>query len=144
MDPLTRLLIETFGMPETLSPAPPAQSAVIPLNFYETRGEMIIELSLAGYAREDVTAKINGHIVHITAVPRIYEGFQESKVFSHNFAHVGLSRDLELPDYLDSTNVQVSMADGLLRIKVPRRPEVVQSLDIESHHDQYMVDYDGA
>lgn len=147
MDPFTRLFMEAFGMPLSQSTmAGQINSGIlnIPINFYETRNDIVIELGLPGYAREDVEVSINGRRLHLIAKPRASEGFLESKVYSHNFAHVNLDREIELPDYLDTSSVQVSMNDGLLRVVVQRRSEEEQKLTISEHIDQYLRDEDGA
>lgn len=117
----------------------------IPINFYETRNDVVIELGLPGYTREDVEVSINnGRRLKLIAKPRTYEGFLESKVYSHNCAHVSLDREIELPEYLDTSSAQVSMADGLLRVVIQRRSDAEQKLTISEHADQYLKDSDGA
>jgi len=146
MDPFTRLFMEAFGMPLSQTVTGQINSSVlhIPINFYETRSDVVIELGLPGYAREDVEVSINGRRLRLLAKPRASEGFLESKVYSHNFAHVNLDREIELPEFLDASNVQVSMNDGLLRVVVQRRNEEEQKLTISEHTDQYLRDEDGA
>jgi HSP20 family molecular chaperone IbpA len=138
--------MEAFGMPFSQTVTGQINSSVlqIPINFYETRNDVIIELGLPGYAREDVEVSINGRRLKLIAKPHASEGFLESKVYSHNFAHVNLDREIELPEFLDASNVQVSMNYGLLRVVVQRRNEEEQKLTISEHTDQYLRDSDGA
>lgn len=143
MDPFARMFAEMLGVPVPQSVST-GQSHVntlsIPVNFYETRENVIIELGLPGYSREDLEVSIHGRRLHLVAKSRKCETFQESKVHSHNFGHVDLDRDLELPDYLDTSNVNVSMNDGLLRLVVQRRSDEVQKLPILTHIDQHFQD----
>ena len=147
MDPFTRLFMEAFGMPlsQTVVGQTNSNTLHIPINFYETRNDVVIELGLPGYTREDVEVSINnGRRLKLNAKPRASEGFLESKVYSHNFAHVILDREIELPEYLDTSSAQVSMNNGLLRVVVKRRGEAEQKLTISEHTDQYLQDSDGA
>lgn len=148
MDPFTRFFMEALGMPSPFSQNVTGQTSSsilnIPVNFYETRNDIVIEFALPGYTREDVEVSINGRRLKLVAKPRVSEGFLESKVYAHNFAHVSLDRDIELPDYLDASNAKVSMSDGLLRVIVQRLSTTEQKLSIGEHSDQYLKDSDGA
>jgi HSP20 family protein len=138
--------MEAFGVPFSQTVTGQISSSVlnIPINFYETRNDIVIELGLPGYAREDVEVSITGRRLRLIAKPRASEGFLESKVYSHNFAHVNLDREIELPEYLDASNAQVSMNDGLLRVIVQRLNTEEKKLTISEHTDQYLRDEDGA
>lgn len=147
MNPFTQLFMEMFGMPFGHTVVGQTNSNVlhIPTNFYETRNDVVIELGLPGYTKSDVEVSINnGRRLRLIAKANPHEGFLESKVYSHNFAHANLDREIELPEYLDTSNVQVSMNDGLLRIIVKRRSEEEQKLTINEHSNQRSTGSEGA
>jgi HSP20 family protein len=138
--------MEAFGLPlsQTVTNQINSNILQIPVNFYEMRSGVVIELALPGYSRENVDVSINGRRLKLVATSRVSEGFLESKVYSHNFAHVNLDREIELPEFLDTSDVQVSMNDGLLRVIIQRRNEEEYKLKITEHTDQYLQDEDGA
>lgn len=146
MDPFTRLFMEAFGLPQSPMTVGHTHANIlsIPVNFYETMKDIVVELALPGYSREDVEVSINGRRLHLVAKPRASESFLESKVYAHNFAHVHLDREIELPEYIDTSNVHVSMNDGLLRVTAQRRNESELKLPISEHVDQHLSDEDGA
>lgn len=143
MDPFTQMFIEAMGLQAQVA-APTTVGSNVPVNVYETRTDCIVELNLAGYSREEVNATVNGRIINVKAESQSFDGFLDSKVHIHNFAHVNLNQNIELSDDLDVENIHISMADGLLRIRVPRLPDVTKTLTIEPHYDQHTVDDDGA
>ena len=131
MDPITQLLMEFLSAGSSRT-CVPLQSNSIPIlvNLYETRDDVIIEMGLPGYSREDVEVTIHGRVLHVIANSKNSELFLESKVTVHNFAHVNLDKKFEIPEYLDTSNPKVSMNNGLLRIVMSRRNDVEKKLDI--------------
>lgn len=143
---LAQMWAALFGDDEGVpfsQPLPPGQ-ILVPLNVYETRDHVVVELSLAGYSRGDVRVESENQHVRVSASPAPCEMFEESKVHQHQFGHETAERTLELPEYLDGGQVDVAMENGLLRLVIGRRERTVKNLPIAEGLDQHKRDDDGA
>jgi HSP20 family molecular chaperone IbpA len=143
MDSL-KYILEVLGSSFPVSVNNVPGSSQIPINYYEINQKYVIELSLAGYSREDIEVNVKGHRLQLIAKAKSSEGFLESKVLQHSFSHIDLDREIDFPEYLDISTLQVTMQDGLLRLVMQRFNEEKQSIKIGEHTDQYIRDNDGA
>lgn len=96
-------------------------------DIYRENGNIVIELALAGYSKDQLSVKIVGDTLTVSAVKD--EG-QESRAsslkrsaFTKTFSDFGKKWDLQ--------NADVSYKDGLLRIVVSRLEQANEALEIE-------------
>lgn len=92
-----------------------------------------VSAALPGATQDDIKVDVHNGILTISgernvAVP---EGYRVSR---RERASVKFTRSIHLPDNVDDTAIQAEMKDGLLRITLPKRPEVEpRQIPIRAH-----------
>ena len=92
-----------------------------------------IEVELPGLKREDVKIAIDGDMLTISGEKKASKDVKESnyRVVERTFGE--FSRSIYLPRSVDASKISASMADGLLKITAPKRPEAqTKTIEIQS------------
>lgn len=93
---------------------------VVPLSVWEDEDHVHVEAELPGVAREDIEVTLHNGRLFIKGERKPAEG----RRYLHNSRMYGrFERFLTLPETAGSDNVQASMADGILRLTLPKRFE---------------------
>ena len=85
----------------------------------ETDAEYWIEAELPGVSLDDVKLTIEGNVLTLTVDKRT-ESHADRRYRHVERRHGTSSRTFRLPDGVDSNQVQATMKDGVLRIRVPK------------------------
>jgi HSP20 family protein len=96
----------------------------------ESGSEYILSFDLPGVKKEDVKIDIYGQMFSLTGV-RKRESKEEKNRFRRHECEIGkFSRTWTLPEGIDAARVEATLADGILRVVVPKlqaqRPRAVE------------------
>ena len=90
----------------------------------ETKDSYVVEADLPGVKEEDVDISLSGNILQIGG-RREQEAREEGdQWFVVERSHGQFTRSFSLPEGADADSVKAEMKNGVLRIQIPKRPEV--------------------
>ena len=91
---------------------------------HETKDAYVFKADVPGVAEKDLDVQMTGNILAI-AGERKHEGVQQGeRYFAVERAHGRFSRSFALPEGADGERVTADMKDGVLTVRVPKKPEV--------------------
>jgi len=94
----------------------------------ENEKEYVIEAMLAGVKKEDVTVDINERRLSIEAVRKEDKDLKYNRKESFTGTY---KRSFILPDDADADNIDATMEDGVLTVKIPKLEEPRSKKKIE-------------
>jgi HSP20 family protein len=90
----------------------------------ETKDAYVFKADLPGIPEKDVEVHMTGNVLTISGERR-QENVQEGeRYFAIERGYGQFTRAFSLPDGTDADNVSAEMKDGVLTVRVPKRPEV--------------------
>ncbi len=89
------------------------------VNIFENEHEVLLEIELPGYRREDIAVEQAGRALKITA-KELEAGREGYSVSYRERSRRGFERSFRLGADLDATKIQARYENGLLLLSVPR------------------------
>ena len=90
----------------------------------ETKDAYVFKADLPGLAEKDVEIQMTGNVLTVSG-ERKQETVQEGeRYFALERGYGQFSRSFSLPEGTDAENVTAEMKDGVLTLRVPKKPEV--------------------
>jgi HSP20 family protein len=90
----------------------------------ETKDAYVFKADLPGVAEKDVQIHMTGNVLTV-AGSRTQENVQEGeRYFAVERGYGQFSRSFSLPDGTDAENVTADLKEGVLTLRVPKKPEV--------------------
>lgn len=93
----------------------------IPLSLWENDSAFTVEFDLPGFSREDIDIQVDDGKLIVEAQRALPESEGECRYCDRRFLHG--QRQFELPESVTGSGVEASLADGVLRLVLPKRPE---------------------
>jgi HSP20 family protein len=117
---LNRLFDETLGRERLFDP-PAAHGSWVPTaDVVETAEEYIVEVELPGVEREDFTLHVHGDEILVRGERRP-RGHARPEAFHRvERRHGPFARAVRLPEPVDGERITAELADGVLRVAVPK------------------------
>lgn len=105
--------------------APSPRDSVLrpPTDLYSTRMVWLIKMELAGVRPEDVAIDIRGNLLEIHGSRRDTTCDEITGHHNMEIAYQRFSRTVELPDYVEASQVSLDFRDGMLLVRVQRDEE---------------------
>lgn len=113
------------GEPHSPRYAPPVIEP--PTDVYETEGEIVALMEIAGMRSQDVEIQLDGRRMTVRGIKRDRRTYQSSCSYSVVEIPYGpFVRTLLLPAEVDPEQVSVQYDDGMLEIRLPKRARETQ------------------
>jgi len=90
-----------------------------PYDLYETETEAILEVPLAGYAKEDISLQVVDNSVLALEVNK-QEGKKDAKFHSQKVKKSSFSISLPFGKIIDENAIQATLENGLLKVILPK------------------------
>jgi HSP20 family protein len=90
----------------------------------ETPNEFLIEADLPGFAEEDVDVSVTGNQLTLTGKRKFEEKKENEQYISFERSYGSFTRSFTLPDHIDSEKIAAELKDGVLKLNLPKRPEL--------------------
>lgn len=90
----------------------------------ETKEAFVFKADLPGMKDEDVDVQVHGNRLTIGGERREEERSEGDRYYAYERSYGGFSRSFTLPDGADLDAVQADLRDGVLTVKVPKKPEI--------------------
>ena len=106
-------------------PAVRGSDAFIPaVNVYETKDDVMAESALPGVDPDDVQISIENNILTVKAETKKTSEVEEKDYYRKEVREGSFYRQVALPSPVDGDKAEASFEKGMLRITIPKRPEV--------------------
>lgn len=91
-------------------------------NISENDKEFRVELSVPGYAKDDVAIELDHNVLKVSAriETRNEEKDETQKVLRQEFKSSSFTRSFVLPENVDVSNISASQNDGVLVVSLPK------------------------
>ena len=102
------------------------------IDMFEEGNELVIKAELAGIKREDLKVELSGNMLTLSGEKRSEEKVERKDYYRVEQGYGSFSRTLELPEGVNLDDVKASYKDGLLEIRILKKPETrkVQTVPI--------------
>lgn len=91
------------------------------IDIHENEKEIVLEAELPGINMEDVKITVESGILTIKGEKKYKK--EENKYFRAERVHGSFLRSFSLPSSIDLEKISASYEDGVLTVKVPKKPE---------------------
>lgn len=110
---------------ETLADGDMAQAWVPAVDVFEEEGALVARFEVPGFSSEDLNVTLEDGVLTV-AGERAFEVDQQDKQFHRREMARGLfKRALHIGDAYDPERVTATYKDGILEVRIPKRPEVL-------------------
>jgi HSP20 family protein len=90
----------------------------------ENKDAYLVEADLPGVKEENVEISLTGNVLQISGRREDETREEGDQWFVVERSHGQFTRSFSLPEGADAENVKADMKNGVLRIQIPKRPEV--------------------
>jgi HSP20 family protein len=92
-------------------------------NILESDEKFIIELSVPGYAKDEISVKVENSVLMIS--PETGEEVKEDNIrfVRREFSKSGFKRNFRLSRWIDGEGISASFKNGILFIELPKKAE---------------------
>jgi len=96
-----------------------------PVDVTETDKAYVIEAELAGYTQKEVEVNVDKHVLKLSSVKQSNpEEVRQGKSLVRERYYRAFERSFSLPEDIDETAIEGEFSDGVLTIRMPKKPEV--------------------
>lgn len=117
-------ILDQFTELEKIFDNPDCQGFAPAINMYETQDDVVIETTLAGVNSDDVKVSIENDILTIKGETKKESEVDEKNYYRKEISAGSFFRSVALPTHVVSDQAKAESKDGILRISIPKSPEV--------------------
>ncbi len=93
------------------------------VNVKETDGAFEVELAVPGMNKSDFQINIDDNVLSISTEKKDSKEEKSDHYTRREFGYASFKRAFTLPDTVDESEIKASYNDGILGIKIPKKPE---------------------
>lgn len=92
------------------------------INVKETKKTYTLELSIPGFAKEDIRVDVDRNVLNISAFHEksTEEKGEDEKIWRREFATSSFTRNFVLPENIDTEKIEATEKSGILKIVLPK------------------------
>jgi HSP20 family protein len=106
---------------------PSADVASIPAaNVHETPAAYVLEINAPGRNKEDFKVNIDKELLTVSYEKKEENNTEDQNTVRREFYFNSFKRSFSLDDKIDVSNIQAKYDNGILKIELPKKPEVQQ------------------
>jgi len=90
------------------------------IDVYQTDSDIVIQSAIAGVKPEEIDISVEDDIVTIRGIRKNPEQNEDKQYFHEECFWGPFSRQIFLPEEIDTKNVQASLKNGILTLRLPR------------------------
>jgi len=101
------------------------------VDVYQTKNFFVVQAPVAGIKTEDLDISVENDFLIIKGKREKTEEIQEKDYFYQECYWGSFSREMSLPEDLDSTKIKASLKKGILTVKIPRITKKLKKITIQ-------------
>ena len=90
------------------------------VDIFEKDGNVVFKAAIPGVAPEDITVKVTGGMLHISAEQQSDDEVDNGDYHRREYRYGKCSRSFRLSEDLDPTKAEAHFENGMLRLTIPR------------------------
>jgi len=94
------------------------------VDIYETENELVLTAELPGVEEKDVEIKVEDNTLSLKGERKFEKETREENYHRIERAYGSFYRSFSLPNYVDQDKISAEYENGLLKIHMPKKPEV--------------------
>ncbi|MFQ6038920.1 MAG: Hsp20/alpha crystallin family protein [Candidatus Aminicenantales bacterium] len=94
------------------------------VDIYETEQDLVLTAELPGIDEKDIEIKIEDHTLSIKGERKFEKETKEENYHRIERSYGSFYRSFTIPQYVDQEKIQAEHENGVLRITMPKRPEL--------------------
>jgi HSP20 family protein len=94
------------------------------IDLYETKDDLVVKAELPGLKLEDINVSLRENTLTIEGERKHEEEVKDDSFYRVERWHGRFFRSLDLPTMVDADKIQATYENGVLRVTLPKRPEV--------------------
>lgn len=95
-------------------------------NVFETPAAYVLEINAPGRNKEDFKLNLDQDLLTVSYEKKEETPAEDLKSIRREFHYNSFKRSFSLDDKIDTTNIQAKYENGILKIDLPKKPEVQQ------------------
>ncbi len=101
-------------------------NATLPaVNVKETDDDYILEVAAPGMSKKDFRINFQNNVLTISSEKQVEKSEEDDNYTRREFSYQSFQRSFTVPHHdVDSEKINASYADGILKVKLPKREEV--------------------
>lgn len=100
------------------------------VDIYEEKDALVVSAELPGVKREDIEISIDGDVLTLKGDRAFQKEESEKRYHRVERSYGAFARHFKLPASVDAEKVEASLADGVLKVRLPKK-DVAKSRKIE-------------
>ncbi|OPX20528.1 MAG: hypothetical protein BZ151_03695 [Desulfobacca sp. 4484_104] len=114
-------------MDNLFGPVNPAAAVPLPrfrpaVDVYETPGEMVIRMELAGVVKEELSLTLNQQQLNISGRRRFYTNDPVQRFLQLEIDYGLFARTFQVPRLIEESQIRAEYNNGILEVRLPFRP----------------------
>ena len=93
-------------------------------NVHETPSAYVLEISAPGRNKEDFKVNLDKDLLTVSYEKKEEAALENNKTVRREFHYNSFKRSFSLDEKIDATNIQAKYENGILKIELPKKPEV--------------------
>jgi HSP20 family protein len=103
---------------------PAAPTFVPSFEVRETKDAYVFKADVPGIAEKDLVIQMTGNVLSISGERKQENAQEGERYFAYERSYGQFSRSFSLPDSADGERATADVKDGVLTLRVPKKPEV--------------------
>lgn len=95
-------------------------------NIHETPSAYVLEIVAPGRNKEDFKINLEQDLLTVSYEKKEETKSEDEKTIRREFHYSGFKRSFTLDDKVDVSNIQAKYENGILKIELPKKPEIQQ------------------
>jgi HSP20 family protein len=101
------------------------------LDVFETEKSIVVRVELAGVRRDDLQVSVDGDVLRVRGVRRPPSESDVERLHRMEIAFGPFERTLSIPVPFEREQVAAHLADGFLRVTLPKRVAAKRAVEVE-------------
>ncbi len=101
------------------------------LDVFETEKSIVVRVELAGVRRDDLQVSVDGDVLRVRGVRRPPSESDVERLHRMEIAFGPFERTLSIPVPFEREQVAAHLADGFLRVTLPKRVAAKRHVEVE-------------
>jgi HSP20 family protein len=95
----------------------------LPLDLTETDDAYQLTIEVPGVKKEDLTIECSEHVITIRGEKKFQRDPERERAYRTERRYGVVARSVQLPDDADLERIEAAFEDGVLRVRVEKKPE---------------------
>ena len=113
-----------FFSPAVWSSPSTAVASIPAANVHETPTDYVLEVNAPGRNKDDFRVNLDKDLLTVSYEKKEEATTENNKTVRREFQYNSFKRSFSLDEKIDATNIQAKYENGILKIELPKKPEV--------------------